>query len=141
MPKPINDILESHRTHRPVVMGILNVTPDSFSDGGSFLSPAEAVEHAKRMIDQGADIIDINIAENDAVPEYTYDPPPTLSIPPSGSEEMFVSLRPTDDEIDVGQLLITSNDPANPTVTVGLLSTWKGTVDLAVRERRMRQPS
>ncbi len=41
------------------VMGILNVTPDSFSDGGKFLSVDRAVEHAHRMVEEGADIIDI----------------------------------------------------------------------------------
>ena len=40
-------------------MGILNVTPDSFSDGGKFFDPAAAVEHARQMAAQGADIIDI----------------------------------------------------------------------------------
>jgi dihydropteroate synthase len=40
-------------------MGILNVTPDSFSDGGQFLSPGSAVEHAFAMLDEGADILDI----------------------------------------------------------------------------------
>ncbi len=40
-------------------MGILNVTPDSFSDGGRFLQPDPAIEHALRMAEQGADIIDI----------------------------------------------------------------------------------
>lgn len=44
---------------RPKVMGILNVTPDSFSDGGSFLLPDTAVAHAEQMIADGADIIDI----------------------------------------------------------------------------------
>ncbi len=44
---------------RPLVMGILNVTPDSFSDGGRFLEPALAVAQAKRMIAEGADVIDI----------------------------------------------------------------------------------
>ena len=44
---------------RPVVMGILNVTPDSFSDGGAFLSAAAALAHAERMVLDGADIIDI----------------------------------------------------------------------------------
>src|SRR5450432_4115267 len=43
----------------PLVMGILNVTPDSFSDGGQFLSPAAAVAHASAMLAAGADIIDI----------------------------------------------------------------------------------
>ena len=44
---------------RPLVMGILNVTPDSFSDGGKFLSPSAAIEHANRMIRDGVDIIDV----------------------------------------------------------------------------------
>lgn len=44
---------------KTLVMGILNVTPDSFSDGGKFLSVASAVAHAQKMIEEGADIIDI----------------------------------------------------------------------------------
>jgi dihydropteroate synthase len=43
----------------PVVMGVLNVTPDSFSDGGQWLDPPAAIEHAKRMVDDGAGIIDV----------------------------------------------------------------------------------
>ncbi|HWI40497.1 MAG TPA: dihydropteroate synthase, partial [Verrucomicrobiae bacterium] len=46
-------------SRRPLIMGILNVTPDSFSDGNRFLHPDEAVEHALRMQGEGADIIDI----------------------------------------------------------------------------------
>ena len=44
---------------RTYVMGILNVTPDSFSDGGKYNSVDDALRHAERMIDEGADIIDI----------------------------------------------------------------------------------
>jgi dihydropteroate synthase len=44
---------------RPLVMGILNVTPDSFSDGGRFFDPATAIAHARTMAAQGADILDI----------------------------------------------------------------------------------
>ena len=44
---------------RPLVMGILNVTPDSFSDGGQFFDPAVAVAHARRMAGEGADILDV----------------------------------------------------------------------------------
>ena len=40
-------------------MGVLNVTPDSFSDGGQFLDPRSAVQHALRMVEEGADIIDV----------------------------------------------------------------------------------
>lgn len=44
---------------RPLVMGILNVTPDSFSDGGRFFDPARAIAHAEAMAAQGADILDV----------------------------------------------------------------------------------
>jgi dihydropteroate synthase len=44
---------------QPVVMGVLNVTPDSFSDGGRFVAPERALAQARRMIAEGADIIDI----------------------------------------------------------------------------------
>jgi dihydropteroate synthase len=44
---------------RPLIMGILNVTPDSFSDGGRFVDPSSAIDQARRMIAQGADILDI----------------------------------------------------------------------------------
>ncbi len=43
----------------PLVMGVLNVTPDSFSDGGRYVGRAEAVSRAREMIEQGADLIDI----------------------------------------------------------------------------------
>jgi dihydropteroate synthase len=44
---------------RPLIMGILNVTPDSFSDGGEFIDPEAAVGHALRMAEEGADLIDV----------------------------------------------------------------------------------
>jgi dihydropteroate synthase len=44
---------------RPLVMGVLNVTPDSFSDGGRFFDPAAAITQARRMVADGADILDI----------------------------------------------------------------------------------
>jgi dihydropteroate synthase len=44
---------------RTLVMGVINVTPDSFSDGGLYLEPAAAVAHALRLLDEGADILDI----------------------------------------------------------------------------------
>jgi dihydropteroate synthase len=44
---------------RPLVMGVLNVTPDSFSDGGRFLDPAAAMAQAQRLVAEGADILDI----------------------------------------------------------------------------------
>ena len=44
---------------RPLVMGIVNVTPDSFSDGGHFADPARAVDRALQLVDEGADILDV----------------------------------------------------------------------------------
>ena len=44
---------------RPAVMGILNVTPDSFSDGGQFIDPEVAIAAAEQMVDDGADLIDV----------------------------------------------------------------------------------
>lgn len=44
---------------KPLIMGILNVTPDSFSDGGQFFDPAAALAHAQQLIDEGADVIDV----------------------------------------------------------------------------------
>jgi dihydropteroate synthase len=40
-------------------MGVLNVTPDSFSDGGLYLDRGRAVEHAHRIVEEGADLIDV----------------------------------------------------------------------------------
>lgn len=44
---------------RPAVMGIVNVTPDSFSDGGRFLDPTRALAHAEALLAEGADILDV----------------------------------------------------------------------------------
>jgi dihydropteroate synthase len=47
------------RLDHPLVLGILNVTPDSFSDGGNFVAPENAVAHAAQMLEEGADMIDV----------------------------------------------------------------------------------
>jgi dihydropteroate synthase len=44
---------------RPLIMGIINITPDSFSDGGKFLDPARALDHARQLVEEGADIVDV----------------------------------------------------------------------------------
>jgi dihydropteroate synthase len=44
---------------RPLIMGIINITPDSFSDGGKFLDSGQALNHARRLLEEGADILDI----------------------------------------------------------------------------------
>jgi dihydropteroate synthase len=61
-----------HGKERPLVMGVLNVTPDSFSDGGRFLDPAAAIAQAERLRAEGADVIDVGAESTrpygDAVP-------------------------------------------------------------------------
>ncbi len=52
-------ILSAVGASRPLVMGVVNVTPDSFSDGGLFADRNRAVEHALQLVEQGADILDI----------------------------------------------------------------------------------
>jgi dihydropteroate synthase len=49
----------AERWPRPSVMGVVNVTPDSFSDGGLFVEPAAAVERARRLLDEGAALVDV----------------------------------------------------------------------------------
>jgi dihydropteroate synthase len=55
-PRILADLLAFNR---PLVMGILNVTPDSFSDGGAFFARDAGIAHVRQMIDEGADIIDV----------------------------------------------------------------------------------
>lgn len=54
----MTDVLSGLGT-RTLIMGILNVTPDSFSDGGRFLAFESALEHARRLVHEGADLVDI----------------------------------------------------------------------------------
>jgi dihydropteroate synthase len=58
-PNPGASLAERLQTGEPLVMGIVNVTPDSFSDGGRFDSTANAVAHAQRLIEEGADLLDL----------------------------------------------------------------------------------
>lgn len=54
----------------PLVMGILNVTPDSFSDGGKFSDKNSAVDHALEVVDSGADIIDMAVIHTTRIRYY-----------------------------------------------------------------------
>jgi dihydropteroate synthase len=56
---PAFQALQAALAERPLVMGILNVTPDSFSDGGRWLDPARALDHAEALFAAGADLIDV----------------------------------------------------------------------------------
>ena len=63
VPRPTFELEIGHRKvrlgERTLIMGALNVTPDSFSDGGLYLDPAKAVEHGLELVRQGADWIDV----------------------------------------------------------------------------------
>ena len=50
-------LIEFHA--RPLIMGVVNVTPDSFFDGGRYLDEEAAVAHAIRLVEEGADLLDI----------------------------------------------------------------------------------
>jgi dihydropteroate synthase len=69
---------------RPIVMGILNITPDSFADGGRYDEPARAIAHAERMVAEGADIVDVG-AESTR---------PYGGATPVAAEEELARLRP-----------------------------------------------
>jgi len=56
---PLLQRFKSYSPGRVLVMGIVNVTPDSFSDGGLCVSPGRALSHASRLIEEGADLLDI----------------------------------------------------------------------------------
>lgn len=53
---------------RPRVMGIVNITPDSFSDGGRNGDLAQTLQHAQRLLDEGADILDVGAESTEPVP-------------------------------------------------------------------------
>ena len=72
---------------RPLVMGVLNVTPDSFSDGGRFLDPQLAVAHAQRLVGEGADIVDIGA-------ESTRPYGGAVSVPPDEERERLAPCCP-----------------------------------------------
>ena len=50
---------EARGPGRPLVMGVVNVTPDSFSDGGAWFTPEAAVAHGRELVAQGADLLDV----------------------------------------------------------------------------------
>lgn len=82
----------------PLIMGILNVTPDSFSDGGEFFDPAAAVERGREMARQGADVVDVGGestrpgAEEIGVEEELRRVIPVVEALASGPEKVIVSI-------------------------------------------------
>src|SRR2546421_11030740 len=84
------------------LMGVINVTPDSFSDGGAFIEPDAAVTHGKRLVAEGADILDIGGESTRPGAD-----------PVSEGEEMWRVLPPLECRQDVGaELSIDTRKPA-----------------------------
>ncbi len=89
---------------RTLVMGVVNITPDSFSDGGLFLDPSAAVAHALKLLDDGADLLDLGAestrpgsraggtAEQPTVQPIDKDP--SLGTPAVSAEEEQARLLP-----------------------------------------------
>ena len=103
---------------RPLVMGVLNVTPDSFSDGGRFLDPAKALDQAERMIAEGADIIDVG-AESTR---------PYGGAVPVSAEDELARLEPIFDKV-VGLGVPVSIDTLKPEVAAWALDRGAGMIN------------
>src|SRR2546422_11488360 len=79
-------------TQRTLVMGIVNITPDSFSDGGRFFAPEAALAHARRLVAEGADLLDLGAEStrpgSEPVPadEQWRRPPPAAPGLPRGAD-------------------------------------------------------
>jgi dihydropteroate synthase len=120
---------------RTLIMGIVNVTPDSFSDGGLYLDSAKAVEHALKLIDEGADLIDVGgestrpgasvapAADQKAVKEKK--PARATSTPPEAVSAI--------DELNRVLPLITGLKKSRPQATISI-DTYKAAVARAAIE-------
>jgi dihydropteroate synthase len=95
---------------RPKVMGVLNVTPDSFSDGGRYVSHARALEHAQAMIEAGAAIIDVG-------GESTRPGAPAVSV-----EEELRRVIPVVEQLARGGHAVVSVDTSTPEVILAAVA-------------------
>ena len=95
---------------RPKVMGVLNVTPDSFSDGGRYASHARALEHAQAMIEAGAAIIDVG-------GESTRPGAPAVSV-----EEELRRVIPVVEQLARGGQAVVSVDTSTPEVILAAVA-------------------
>jgi dihydropteroate synthase len=78
---------------RTLIMGVVNITPDSFSDGGSFLAPEAAIAHAVQLLDEGADLLDLG-AESTRPGSRAGGVPGSESTPAVSAEEEQARLLP-----------------------------------------------
>lgn len=127
---------------RTLVMGVLNVTPDSFSDGGAFLDPEKATEYALEMLGEGADIIDIGgestrpgaqVSAPDSASKTggKPSPPPKPAVPEkTGSEKKAVSEK---EELDRILPVITAVKKKQPNALLSVDTYKAGVARAALR--------
>jgi dihydropteroate synthase len=113
---------------RTLIMGVLNVTPDSFSDGGAFLDRDKAIEHAERLLEEGADIIDVG--GESTRPGARVDPvKPRQAETKSPGGNLKVASAPVDTEEELSRVIpvITELKKRHPALFVSI-DTYKATV-------------
>jgi dihydropteroate synthase len=114
---------------RTLIMGVVNVTPDSFSDGGRFLDTEKAVEHAERLINEGADIIDVG--GESTRPGARVDPSVQTKLENSGDSVSKTPARApavsVDAELDRVLPVITALKTRHPSVVISV-DTYKSAV-------------
>ena len=113
---------------RTLIMGVLNVTPDSFSDGGKFLDRDKAVEHAERLLAEGADIIDIGGESTRPGAQVDAGPRPAESQPASGARAAAGSRAVSaEEELERVLPVIRELKKRHPKITVSI-DTYKSAV-------------
>jgi len=112
---------------RTLIMGVLNVTPDSFSDGGRFLDRDAAVEHAERLIEDGADIIDMG--GESTRPGARVDPGPLGPAKEISGTSVAAALPPVsvDEELNRVIPVLTELKKRHPTILISI-DTYKSLV-------------
>ncbi len=115
-------------SRRALIMGVLNLTPDSFSDGGRFVDPFRAVEHARQMLAEGADLIDIG-------GESTRPGAETVS-----EEEELRRVLPVIRELAAEMRCVVSIDTMKPAVAWAAVQAGAGVINdvRGLRDERMR---
>lgn len=113
---------------RTLIMGIVNITPDSFSDGGKFLDPKTAVEHAERLLGEGADILDFG-GESTRPGARVDVPAPVTGNRPSGSKPVVHA----EEEIQRVKPVISELKKNHPSAVVSI-DTYKADVAHAAVE-------
>jgi dihydropteroate synthase len=110
---------------RTLIMGIVNVTPDSFSDGGMYLDPGDALAHAERLLEDGADILDIG--GESTRPGVNVAAPATSSAPQKPADALKQAAVGAEEELKRVLPVITAIKKKHPNAILSI-DTYKATV-------------